>query len=70
MLSLDWYVSLEVRLPWSFGVAWSMKPGIVEMDLSILDGLSGNATAIGDFKGNSGREAPSSARKDVSTAKW
>lgn len=46
-----------------------VKPGIVEIDLSILDGLSGSATFIGDFKGNSGRDAPSSARKEVSRAK-
>lgn len=45
------------------------KPGIVEMDLSILDGLSGNATVIGDLKGSSGSDAPSSARNDVSSAK-
>lgn len=46
-----------------------MKPGIVEMDLPILDDLSGNATVNGDLKGRSGSEAPSSARKEVSNAK-
>lgn len=45
------------------------KPGIVEMDLSILDDLSGNATVSGDLKGSSGSDAPSSARNDVSSAK-
>lgn len=39
------------------------------MDLSTLEGLSGRATLIGDFNGSSGREAPSSARNEVSSAK-
>jgi hypothetical protein len=43
--------------------------GIVEMDLSALEGLSGKATIIGDLRGSSGRVAPSSTRKDVSRAK-
>jgi len=46
-----------------------MKPGIVDIDLSMLNDLSGSATVIGDFSGSSGREALSSARKDVSNAK-
>lgn len=46
-----------------------MKPGIVDIDLSMPDGLSGSATVIGELNGSSGREAPSSARKDVSRAK-
>jgi hypothetical protein len=46
-----------------------VKPGTVDIDLSMLDGLSGSATVIGVFNGSSGRDAPSSARKDVSKAK-
>jgi len=44
--------------------------GIVEIDLSALEGLSGKATIIGDLRGSSGRVAPSSTRNDVSSAKW
>ena len=35
-----------------------VKPGIVEMDLSILDGFTCNVTIIGDVKGSYGSEAP------------
>lgn len=52
-----------------FPPAGTLKPGIVKIDLSILDGLSGNATVIGNFRGSYGSEAPSSSRKDVSRAK-
>jgi hypothetical protein len=41
----------------------------MEMDLSILDGLSSNATVFGDFKGSSISGARSSAKKDVSKAR-
>lgn len=62
------------RLPGSWGTCCvsvgKVKFCIVEMDLSTLDGLSGNATFIGDFKAISFSEAPSSARKEVSRAKW
>ncbi|KAG0494517.1 hypothetical protein HPP92_005511 [Vanilla planifolia] len=37
---------------------------MVDIDLLVPCGLSGNATVIGDFKGSSGKEAPSSTRKE------
>jgi hypothetical protein len=46
-----------------------VNPGTVDMDLSMLDGLSGSATVIGEFNRSSGRVAPSSARKEVSKAR-
>ncbi|GJR36022.1 hypothetical protein Tco_1211706 [Tanacetum coccineum] len=47
-----------------------VKPGIMEIDRSIFDGLLGSATvSAAAFNGSSGREVPSSARKDVSNAK-
>lgn len=52
-----------------FSLEGRVNPGIVEIDLSMLEGLLGSATVIGDFKGRSGRVAPSSAKKDVSNAK-
>jgi hypothetical protein len=39
------------------------NPGIIEIDLSKLDCLSGSATVMGDLRGSSGRVTPSSARK-------
>jgi hypothetical protein len=45
------------------------NPGIIEIDLSKLDCLSGSATVMGDLRGSSGRVTPSSARKEVSRAK-
>ena len=53
-----------------FPVDRTIKPWIMEMDLSILDGLSSNATVFGDFKGSSISGARSSAKKDVSKARW
>ena len=67
-MSLDCGSSLKAFAPWDSLAVRTENPGIVEMDLTILDGLSGNATVMGDFKGNSRGEAPSSARKDVSSA--
>ncbi|GKG09909.1 hypothetical protein Tco_0338655, partial [Tanacetum coccineum] len=47
-----------------------VKPGIVVIDRSIFDGLSGSATiSAAAFNGSSGRQVPSSTRKDVSNAK-
>lgn len=47
-------------------VGETMKPGTVEIDLFMLEGLSSNATVIGDVEEIA---APSSARKDVSMAR-
>jgi hypothetical protein len=59
-------VTLTCDCPEALGI---VNPGMEEIDLS-KRGLAGMTTLMGDSSGSSGRVAPSSAKKEVSSAKW
>ncbi|GKF53542.1 hypothetical protein Tco_0160452 [Tanacetum coccineum] len=66
--SSDFWLMMEENI--SDMETLAVKPGILEIDRSIFDGLSRSPTvSVAAFNGSSSREAPSPARKDVSNAK-